>query len=327
MNRRLLRRSLLVAGAALARPWTVGAQTALPYKPLRILIGYPSSGGSDSLVHVIAGALQRQLSRKVAVDYRAGDSGMAAGEQLKKATPDGTVVAFMPSATMVGKLTIPGFPFDPLADLQPLTLAGTYATAFAVSPKVEVTTFAEYVAWLKAGEPDRDRVGTTTPGSFTQYFGIALGREIGVALKSVPYRGARPLLADLEQGRVPAGTGGITSFLTAHRAGQLRLLAISAARRTAAAPAVPTVGELGFPKLEQSGWYAFFAPPDMTPPLVEAWTAALHAAIESREVSEQLLQLGFAVETSTPAELAARLVADFRTWRGMLDSLGLKLAN
>ena len=327
MNRVLPRRSLLAAGAALAIPETAGAQTALPYKPLRILIGYPSSGGSDSLVHIIAGTLQSQLSRKVAVDYRAGDSGMAAGEQLKKAIPDGSVVAFMPSATMVGKLTIPGFPFDPLADLQPLTLAGTYPTAFAVSPKVGVTTFAEYVAWLKAGEPGRDRFGTTTPGSFTQYFGTALGRAIGVVLESVPYRGARPLLADLEQGRIPAGTGGITSFLAAHRGGRLRLLATSAAKRIAAAPAVPTVGELGFPKLEQSGWYAFFAPPGMPPPLVEAWTAALHVALESREVSEQLLQLGFTVETSTPAELAARLVADFRTWSEMLDSMGLKRAN
>ncbi len=324
MNARLTRRWLLATGAALAAPGIARAQSSLPHKPIRILVGYPSSGGSDSLVHVISGALQSQLSRSITVDYKPGDSGMAAGEQLKKAPPDGTVIAFMPSATMVGKLTIPGFPFDPLTDLVPLTLAGTYPTAFAVSPKIDVTTLAEYVAWLKAGEPDRARFGNTTPGSFTQYFGTALGREIGIPLESVPYRGARPLVADLEQGRIPAGTGGITSFIVPQRAGRLRILLTSAAKRLAVAPNVPTALELGFPKLQQSSWYAFFAPPGTPVPLIAAWTKELRAALESREVSDQLRQLGFNVETSTPAELAARLAEDFPRWRETLDSLGLK---
>ncbi|TAJ36665.1 MAG: hypothetical protein EPO55_21145 [Reyranella sp.] len=327
MNNSLTRRWLLATGAGLAAPTIARAQSGLPHRPIRILIGFPSSGGSDSLMHIIAGALHSQMSRSITIDYKPGDSGMGAGEQLKKAAPDGTVIAFMPSATMVGKLTIRGFPFDPLTDILPLTLAGTYPTTLAVSPKIDVTTLAEYVAWLKAGEPGRARFGTTTPSSFTQYFGTALGREIGVPLEAVPYRGARPLLADLEQGRIPAGTGGITSFLAPHRGGRLRLLMTSAAKRIAAAPNVPTALELGFPKLQQSSWYAFFAPPAMPAALVAAWTTELRAALESREVSDQLLQLGFQVETSTPAEMAARLVADFQSWKEMLDLLGLKPVN
>jgi hypothetical protein len=132
MNKPITRRWLLATGAALAAPAIARAQSSLPHKPIRILVGYPSSGGSDSLVHIMAGELQRQLSRSVTVDFKPGDSGMAAGEQLKKATPDGSVIAFIPSATMVGKLTIPGFPFDPLTDILPLTLAGTYPTAFCL---------------------------------------------------------------------------------------------------------------------------------------------------------------------------------------------------
>ncbi len=327
MNTSLTRRGLLATGAALAVSTIARAQSVLPHKPIRILVGYPSSGGSDSLVHVIAAELQRQVSRNITVDYKPGDSGMAAGEQLKKAPPDGTVIAFMPSATMVGKLTIPGFPFDPLTDLLPLTLAGTYPTAFCVSPKIGVATFAEYVAWLKEGDPARARFGTTTPGSFTQYFGTAIGREIGVALESVPYRGARPLVADLEQDRIPAGTGGITSFIVPQRAGRVRVLLTSAAKRLAVAPGVPTALELGFPKLQQSNWYAFFAPPGMAAPLVAAWTRELRAALESREVSDQLQQLGFQVETSTPAEMAERLASDFQAWKATLDLLGIKSVN
>ncbi len=324
MINRPTRRSLLAASTALAMPAIARAQATLPYGTIRIFIGYPSSGGSDSLVHVIAGALQQQIGRPIAVEYKPGPSGAAAGDLLKKAAPNGSTLAFIPSATMVGKLVRPDFPFDPLTDLQPLTLAGTYPTAFCVSPKIGVATFTEYVEWLKAGDPQRARFGATTPDSFTQYFGTMVGREIGVSLEPVPYRGARPLLADLEQGAIPAGTGGITSFLVAQRAGRLKMLMISAAKRLAVASKVPTVLELGFPKLQQSNWYAFFAPPAMAAPLVSAWTAELRKVLHSREVSEQLQQLGFEVETSEPNEMAQRLAADMKTWRELLDTLGLE---
>ena len=154
-----------------------------------------------------------------------------------------------------------------------------------------------------------------------------VGREIGVPLEAVPYRGARPLVADLEQGRIPAGTGGITSLLAPQRGGRLNVLMISAAKRLKVAPTVPTVTELGFPKLEQTNWYGFFAPPGMPAELVAAWNTELGNALQSREVSEQLQQLGFEVETSAPNELADRLASDLRNWKQLLDTLGLKTVN
>ena len=321
------RRSLLATVAALAMPASARAQATLPYGTIRIFIGYPSSGGSDSLVHVIAGALQQQIGRPVAVEFKPGPSGVGAGEQLRKMTPNGNTLAFIPSATMVGKLVRTDFPFDPQTDLQPLTLAGTYPTAFTVSPKIGVATFSEYVEWVKAGDPLRARFGTTTPDSFTQYFGTMVGREIGVPLEAVPYRGARPLVADLENGRIPAGTGGITSFLAPQRGGRLKVLMISAARRLKVAPQIPTVLEVGFPRLEQSNWYAFFGPRGMPAELVAAWTAELRKVLQSREVSEQLGQLGFEVQTSSPDELAERLASDLKNWKELLDTLGVKPIN
>jgi tripartite-type tricarboxylate transporter receptor subunit TctC len=311
MTNALRRRSLLAMGAALAAPAVARAQATIPHGTIRILVGYPSSGGSDSMVHVIAGALQSGIGRTITIDYKPGPSGAAAGDVLKRSTPDGKVLAFMPSATMVGKLIKPGFPFDPLVDILPLTLVGTYPTAFAVSPKIDVTNLAEYVS----------------PDSFTQYFGTMVGREIGVPLESVPYAGARPLVADLEQGRIPAGTGGLTSFLVPQRGGRLRMLLTSAAKRSAMAPNVPTTLELGLPRLQQTNWYAFFAPPGMSAAMVAVWTAELRAALQSREVREQLQQMGLTVETSTPAEMAARLASDFKEWKAVLDSLGMKPIN
>jgi tripartite-type tricarboxylate transporter receptor subunit TctC len=321
------RRLLLAMGAALAVPGSSRAQSTLPYGTIRIFVGFPSSGGSDSLVHLISGGLQQQINRAVAIDFKPGPSGVGAGEQIRKALPNGNSLAFIPSATMVGKLVKPDFPFDPRTDLTPLTLAGTYPTTLAVSPKIGVSTFAEYVEWLKAGDAQRARFGTTTPDSFTQYFGTMVGHDIGVPLEAVPFRGARPLVADLEQGRIPAATGGIASFLGSHRGGRLKILAISSATRLKVAPDIPTVAELGFPKLEQTNWYAFFAPPGMSEPLVAAWNAELRKCLHSREVAEQLGQLGFLVQTSTPAEMAERLAADFKQWKEVLDSLGIRTIN
>lgn len=327
MTNVLSRRTFVAMSTSFAAPAAARAQATLPYGTIRIFIGYPSSGGSDSLVHIIAGALQQQIGRAIAVDFKPGPSGAGAGEQLKKAAPDGNSLAFIPSATMVGRLVRPGFPFNPETDLQPLTLAGTYPTAFCVSSKIDVADFAAYVAWLKAGDPQQGRFGTTTPDSFTQYFGTMVGRDIGIPLEAVPYRGARPLMADLEAGRIPAGTGGITSFLPAHRGGRLRIVMISTAKRLAVAPQVPTALELGYPKLQQTNWYSFFAPPGMSPALVAAWNAELRKVLQSREVSEQMRQLGFEVQTSTPTELAERLASDLKNWKELLDTLGIKTVN
>src|SRR6188508_623573 len=144
---RLSRRVFLAApallGAASAR-----AQGVLPARGVRIIIGYPVGGGTDEMARVIAAALQQRLARPVTIENRPGNAGAAVGEILKRAPADGSVLGFIPTATLIGKLTTKSFPFDPQVDIVPLTLAGTYSTAFAVSRKIGVATLAEYGRWL-----------------------------------------------------------------------------------------------------------------------------------------------------------------------------------
>ena len=116
----------LAAPALLGAPG-VAAQGVLPARGLRIVIGYPVGGGADEMAHVIASALQRRLSRPVVIENRPGAAGAAVGEILKKAPTDGSVLGFIPTATLIGRLTTRSFPFDPQTDILPLTLAGTYA--------------------------------------------------------------------------------------------------------------------------------------------------------------------------------------------------------
>ncbi len=317
------RTSLGLMGAALASPAFGQAGAGLPDKPIKILVGFPAGGGTDVMARVFAETLKQRTGRNVIVENKTGASGTIAVEALKNSPPDGTTIAYVPSASIVQKLTMAAVPFDPLTDLQPVTLAGTVQTAFCVSPTIGVNTLAEYIEWLKKN-PDRRSFGTTALGSFTHFFGIMAGREIGIPLEPVPYRGAAPLMADLQGGHVPAGCGGITDFLEHHRAGRLKILFTSGLKPATAAPEIPTATQLGYPRLNILGWYVFFVPMKTPPALLDAWGNELRTMLKLPEMEKRLTEFGLDVETSTPEAFTQRMTADLTRWKTIIDSIGYK---
>jgi len=320
------RTALALGGATLAAPAIGHADTALPDKTLKILVGFPAGGGTDVMARVIAEALKQRTGRSFIIDNKGGASGTLAGEALKNGPPDGTTICYMPSATVVQKLTMASIPFDPLTDIAPVTLAGTVQTAFCVSPTLGVNSLKEYIEWLKKN-PSRNNFGTTAMGSFTHFFGVMAGQAIGIPLEPVPYRGAAPLVADLQGGHVPAGCGGITDFLEHHRAGKVKVIFTSGQKPTTSAPEIPTVTQLGHPNISILGWYIFFAPPRTPPALIEAWGTELRGVLKLPEIEKKMTEFGLDVETSTPAECSQRMAADFKRWKEILDSIGYKPAN
>ena len=186
-------------------PSLVRSQTVLPDKGIRMLVGFSAGGGTDVLARVVAQRLERRIGRHVTVENRPGGTGAVVGELLKKAPPDGTLVGFIPSTTLASKLSVNFFPFDPVKDVTPVSLIGTFQMAIGVTRKIDVTTFDEYLQWLKGDEPGRRRLGTASSDAFLQLFGMLLGREAGVQIENVAYRGAGPLMNDLQDGRILAG--------------------------------------------------------------------------------------------------------------------------
>ena len=189
MKKMTRRSAVALGGAAALLPVTGFAQQeSLPDKPLKILVGFPAGGGSDVMARLMAEALKQRTDRNVLIDNKAGASGMIAVDALKNAVPDGTTIAYVPSASIAPTLTMTAPSFDPLTDIQPITLAGTVQTAYCVSPTIGVNTLPEYIAWLKKN-PTRASFGTTAMGSFTHFFGVMAGQEFGIPLEPVPYRG------------------------------------------------------------------------------------------------------------------------------------------
>ncbi len=317
------RSAMALTGAALAMPSGARAESALPDKPLKILVGFPAGGGTDVMARFVADALRARTGRNVIIDNKGGASGTIAVADLKNSPPDGTTIAYVPSATIVQKLTMTSVPFDPATDIVPITLAGTVQTAFCVSPTIGVNTLPEYIEWLKKN-PTKHSFGTTALGSFTHFFGVMAGKEIGIPLEPVPYRGAAPLVADLQGGHITAGCGGITDFLEHHRAGKVKVIFTSGAKPTTSAPDIPTALQLGYPKLQILGWYVFFAPAKLPQPLLDLWATELKAVLALPDVTRKLTELGLDVETSGSKEFHDRMMADLARWKAIIDEIGYK---
>jgi tripartite-type tricarboxylate transporter receptor subunit TctC len=321
------RRSLVGLAAATAATSGARAQTTLPDKTLRLLVGFQANGGTDNIARLIATQLERRLGRHVVVENKPGGSGGLPGDLVRKGAPDGTTVAFLSSTTLVAKLGPSEYPFDPQGDLTPISLAGTWPMGLAVSPKIEVSTFAEYLQWLKAGDPARQKFGNTASDAFINAFNRLFGKELGVTLQGVSYRGTAPMVNDLAEGRVPAVVSGIVSLLEHHRGRRIRLPMTTGARRLTVAPDIPTARELGFAGLEVTEWFGFFVNTATAPPLIEEWNRHIRAVLADPSLVGSLAEIGMEAGSSTPQEARARVAAHLEEWRARMLAVGIDPSN
>jgi tripartite-type tricarboxylate transporter receptor subunit TctC len=320
---RTRRSTLAMAGAAattlLIRP---AAAQGIPNTTIRMYVGYPAGGGTDVMGRIIAEKLKERLGVNVIVENKVGASGTLANEATKNAPADGSVILYAPSAATVSQtVTKKQLNYDLEKDLATITLAGVLPVVFVVSTTIGVKTLPEYVEWLKKN-PKKHSFGTTAMGSATHFFGVELGQAVGIPLEPVAYKGAAPIIADLGAGHATAGCGGLTDFLQHHRSDKLRILMVSGPKRSAAAPDIPTIGELGHPKLSQNGWYGFYGPGKMSPALVAAWNKELLAVLEHPDMKAKILSIGMEIQTSTPQAFAEMQSKDIVQMRASMKAAG-----
>ena len=243
---------------------------------------------------------------------------------LKNGPADGSLLMYGTSATTVAqRVTRKQLQYDVEKDLATIALAGTVSVAFVVSAAIGVRTMPEFIEWLKKN-PRKQNFGTTAMGSMTHFFGVLLGKEIGIPLEPIAYKGAGPLIADLSAGHATAGCGGVSDFLTHHKAEKMRIIAISAPKRVNAAPDLPTIAELGYPKLNYEGFYGFYGPSKMSPGLVATWNKELRAVLDSPDMRQRLLGVGLEAQSSTPAELFTRQANLITTMTATMKAAGVE---
>jgi len=308
----------LVAGIAPA-----AAQDRID-KPVRILVGFPAGGTADLIARVVADKLPASIGQPVIVENRPGAIGRIAAEAVRTAAPDGSTIMVMPIGPMaVVPHVYKDVPYDPIKDFAPVALGATFQFALGVGPQSGAKTWAEFAAWAKAN-PGKASYATSGAGSLPHFFGVLLGREIGVDMVHVAYKGSAAYINDLIGGQVPAAVDAIADLTELHRAGKVTILASSGATRSTALPDVPTFGELGLKGVEAMGWFGFFAPAKTPKPLVEALNRGINAALRSPDVAAKLSGVGMDPATGTPEEFARILAADYAKWGPVVKASGFK---
>jgi tripartite-type tricarboxylate transporter receptor subunit TctC len=325
MNHRIavaLRVALLAVVAATV-PVAAIAQDRID-KPVKILVGFAPGGTADIIARVVAEKMSASIGQPVIVENRPGAIGRIVADAVKAAAPDGTTIMVMPIGPMaVVPHVYKDITYDPIKDFTPIALGATFQFAIAAGPASGAKNWNDFVAWAKAN-PTKASYATSGAGSLPHFFGVLLGRGIGVEMVHVPYKGSAAYLNDLIGGQVPAAIDAIADLTELHRAGKVKVLASSGATRSTALPDVPTFNELGVKDVEAMGWFGFFAPAKTPKPIVDALNAAINKALQSPDVAEKLSKLGMDPATGTPEQFATIVVNDYNKWGPIVKASGFK---
>ncbi len=290
--------------------------------PARIIVGFPAGGGFDAVARLLADKLRVELKRPVVVDNRAGAGGRLAVDALKAAPRDGSVVMLGPEA-LVGlyPFTMRKISYDPSKDLIPIGTVSEFPFVFAVGAEPPAKTLSEYIAWAKKN-PEKNNYGIPASGSQHQFFGVLLSKSMDAPMQAVPYQGSAPMLVGLIGGQISAGIDVLGSPLEQHRAGRIRILAVSSERRMSQIPDVPTFAELGHPGVTGMGFNALYAPSGTSSEAITEWSQALIKVLSLPDVREQLKNMGSLPVGKGPEELATRGAESARRWAPVVKSSG-----
>jgi tripartite-type tricarboxylate transporter receptor subunit TctC len=327
LDKIMLGRRLALAGGAastllLALPGH--AQAGLPDKSCRLILGSAPGSGDDKIARAIGPRLETRIGRHVTVENKTSATGANVGETLVKNVKDGSVLGLVSSEILAGKLTVPDFPFDPLKDITPAVLLGASQTGLAISSSTSVSTLAEYLDWVKAGGPERLRIGNSLCPTFTAAFCRLVEQKTGTKLEPVSYRGPVPMINDMNAGRIPACLAAGTSLLEHHRGGRIKIILSSARERSRLAPKVPTAAELGLPALQVQEWVGLFVAASVPAEVIEEWNRHVTAVITDNEVKAELVNLGLEVSPTSVAD-SVKITQDYmQDWKSRLDQIGLK---
>ncbi len=259
--------------------------------PIRLLVGFPPGGASDSVARVLADKLREPLKQNVIVENRPGVGGRLAAEAVKNAAPDGLTFMIAPNATLTFQhLTYPVsvLRYDMTTDFTSVAQINSYPMALVVNASTGVKTAKEYVAWLKAN-PDKGTFGTAGMGGDTHFNGLQFAKIAGLAMTVVPYRGNGPLVTDLLGGQILTGIMVAGDAVQHVRSGKLTIVGVFGAKRSPLIPDVPTMPEQGFDTGGSDGWMGLWGPAKLPAAELERMQAALRQVLAQPDVKELML--------------------------------------
>ncbi|HYC64075.1 MAG TPA: tripartite tricarboxylate transporter substrate-binding protein [Reyranellaceae bacterium] len=318
-------RRAAVAGLAALPLAGAHAQAPFPNKTMTMVVPFPAGGPADIFGRHLAQAMAPLLGQQIIVENKSGAAGVTGVDFVAKAGSDAHVIGLMSaSAGAIMQHLMPKMPFDPAKDIAPLTLVVRVQEILVVSNKLGITDFKSFVAAAKA-RPGKITAGSAGSGGITHLAIELLKREAGIDILHVPYRGAAPATQDLLAGTTDSTLLDIPILLPHVRSGAVKALAITSDTRSTLLPDVPTMRELGLPKVNSDNWYALIAPGGSSLADRAKIHAAAIAALKSKTVTDAYAAVGGVTQGTTPEELQAFLRAESAKWAEVIKSANVKL--
>jgi len=300
------------------------AAQGYPSKSVRILIGFPSGAGSDIVTRLITPGLTKALGQQFIVDNRPGATGNIAAELAARAPADGHTLLTVTATLAINQSVYKKPPVDLLKDFDAVALLGTVPFVLVVHPSLPVRTVKEFVAFAKA-RPGQVSFASTGQGGSPHLTGEMLRLQAALDLLHVPYKGTPQATTDLISGQVTMMFANTLSILPSVNAGRLRALAVSSAKRSGAAPAIPTMMEAGYPNFESGTWFALAAPAGTPREAIQRLNAEVNRVVQLQEVRDKLAAQGAEPLSGSVDQTAAYFRNEIDKWGKVVRASGMKV--
>ena len=319
----LLRALPVTALAAIAATVTNAAAQPYPTKPVRGIVGFAAGGQIDVIARLVANKVSERWGQQLIIENRPGAGSNIASEVVAKAAPDGYTVLFATQSVAINSVLLPSAAFNPVKDFAPVTLLASAEAALFVPPSLPVQSLQELIAWTKANPGQM--YASTSLGSVAHIGMELLKSQTGLRADYVLYNNISQAISDVTSGRVPIWLTLLSPTMPQIKAGKLRTLAVTGAKRQQALPDVPTFKEAGQPNFEATSWYAIYAPAGTPGAVIARINTDVRSALQAGDLRERMGGLGIEPTPSTPEFLASYQNEEIERIRMLVKSGAVKI--
>jgi len=317
---------LLAAAACLAALLASAPAQAQEYpsRPVKVIVPFSPGGAVDGPMRVIAQELGKRMGQQVVVENKPGAGATIGSEIVARAAPDGYTLLLASQTNAISASLYNKLAYDPIDDFAPISLIGEEPGVLVVNPALPVKTFQEFIAYVKE-RPGQVDYASSGNGSGQHLFAALLASSTGLKMNHIPYKGSGQATTDLLGGQVMVSIPGTAGMVGHIKAGKLRALAVTGAKRSPQLPDVPTVMESGVPGFEAYVWMGLLAPKGTPPAIIDRLHRELAAVLATTEVKTYMATAGIEIVGSTPAEFGRFFRAEKDLWAKVVRETGAKI--
>jgi tripartite-type tricarboxylate transporter receptor subunit TctC len=316
--------AVVCAAASLQAAFAADIAREYPNRPIRFITPFVAGAGTDTTARTIAQKLSETWGQQVIVDNRTGAAGAIGVDLTAKAVPDGYTICLISASHSVNSATNPQLPYDLTKDLQAVTQASSLFYVVYHHPSVPVNSIKELIAYAKAN-PGKLNFGSSGTGGLQHFAGEMFSHLAKIKMVHVPYKGTAAVTTAMLSGDVQVGFGTLFGVRPHMQSGRLKVLAITAGKRSPAAPELPTVIEAGLPGYEVDQWYGVLTTAKVPLPIVRKLNAAIGEALKQPDVVKRFAADGSTPVGSTPEQFSAHIKAEIAKWRKLAKEANLEL--